>query len=142
MIEVLEVPPDLLHIRPWRFRRPYRHVPIPMFQYGVRSARFCPSRGKFQIRPDCSGCPLCSSTRVRHKGLSDVSGDTPHHIEFVLGVSIQSRTLINKPDGVGGHPEEVRGVPQSGGIGSKVFRVWNFASTLLSSAVGGGGVEK
>ena len=109
LIEGLEVPPDLLYIRPGGVGRPHGRVPIPPFQYGVCSAGARPSLGRLQTRPDLCCCLLCLSPGVRHKRPVDGSGDTHHHVLTIARVPEQGRALINQPDGIWGHPEGVRG---------------------------------
>ena len=131
-------PPDLFHIRPGGVGHPRGCMPIPMFRYGIRSAGVCPSCGRPQTRPDLGCYHLRLSLRFCHKGPSEGSGDPPRQIAAMSRVPSQGCTLINQPDGVRGHPEGERRALQFGGTGSKFLRVWNFASILLSSEVGGG----
>ena len=115
LIEVLEGPPDLLHIRPGGVGRPCGRMPIPPFHCGVRSAGVYPSRGRLQTHPALCCCLLCSFPGVRHEGPTDRSGDPPHHVAAVVRVPSHGRTLINQPNGVWGHPEGERGAFQLGG---------------------------
>ena len=75
LIEGLEVPPELFHIRPRGVGRPHRRVTIPMFHSEIRSARVYPSCGRFQTCPDLSFYLLCSFLIVRHNGPLDGSGE-------------------------------------------------------------------
>ena len=115
LIEGIEAPPYLLHIRLGRVGCPLRRVPIPEFQYCIRSAGVGPSCGRLHTRHDISGFLLCSSPRVLQKGLEDCSGKTPRHVAAVSRVLAQGCTLINQPDGIGGNPEGERGELQYGG---------------------------
>ena len=115
MIEGLEVPPELFHIRTGGVGRPRGRVLIPTFQYGVRSAGVRPSRGSLQTRPDLHRCLLRSPPGVLHQGPSDGYSEPPHQVSTVAIIPVQGRTLINQPDGILGHPEGERRAFHLGG---------------------------
>ena len=115
LIEVLEVPPDLLHIRLGGVGRPHRRVLIPQFQYGIRFGVIFPSRGRLQTRPDLCCCLLRLSPGVCHEGPMEGYGDTPRHAAAFARVLLHGRTLIYQPDEVWGYPEVERGAFQFGG---------------------------
>ena len=96
LIEDLEVPPDLLHIRRGGVGRPYGCVLIPPFHNGVRSVGVRPSCGRLHTRPHLLCCLLRSSTGVYHEGLVDGSGDPPHHVVAVARVLLHGLTLMFK----------------------------------------------
>ena len=137
LIEGMKFPPDLLHILPGGVGRSGGRVPIPPFQYSVRSTGVCSSRGSLQTRPNISCCLLCLSPRLRHKGPSDGSGEPPCHVAAVLRVLPQGHTLINKPDGFGVNQEGARGALQFGGDRFQGFRVPELG--VYSTELCGGG---
>ena len=120
----MEVPPYLLHICPGRVGRPHVPVPVPEFQYGVRSVQVRLSGFWLQARPDyCCGL-LGSSPRVHQEGAPDGLGEAPRHVAVVARVVFEGLPLLNQPYGVEGHPEGVRGELQGGGgSGSKFLMV-------------------
>ena len=112
LIEVLEVPPDLLHIRMVGVGRLRGRLPIPLFQYSSRSVGVCLSHGRLQARSDIRCCLLRSSPGICHEGPEDGSGEPPLHVAVVERVLFNVCTIINKQDGIWGHPEGARGAFQ------------------------------
>ena len=80
LIEGLELTPELLHICPGGVGRMCRHMPIPTFQYGVRSVVVHPSCWRLQAFPDISCCLFYSPPGIRHQWPADGSLDTPLHV--------------------------------------------------------------
>ena len=92
-----------------------RRVPVPDFQYDVRSAQVRLYCFWLQLLPDrCCGL-LELSMGVHQQGASDGLGESPCHVVVVVRVVAEGCRLVNQTDGFGGHPEGVSGLLWGGG---------------------------
>ena len=92
LIEGLEIPPDLFHVRLVGFGCPYGRMQISTFQYSVRSAGVCSSRVRLHTRPDLRCCIFSSPPVIRHQGTAYGSRRPPHHVLVVAG--FQSKVVF------------------------------------------------
>ena len=99
LVEGLENPPDIIHVRSGGVGRPCGRVTIPPFQYGVRSAGVRPSCGRLNTHPDLCFCLLHLPPGIRHQVPADGSHDPPRHVLAVVGVPEQGRSFVNQLDG-------------------------------------------